>query len=327
MEIKTLFSQALRDKAGGKTQGGSSCVFKGKPRNLREAGEQLHADYILEGSVLRAGQQLRINAQSVRVRDDFPIWSGRFNRELTDVVAARHEISRGIVNSLRLKLGRGRRRYETSVEAYELYLRDRSLPPVGQMPPGVRRHNPIPFQDVIAKNPAFAPAYAALAEASLHWRVSLAPSLPPPLSAAWPITPASSLWSTCVHPSTQPQILAQGVPGDSSGPASPTGREWHQLARTAYFSLNPRQPRRSKTILRPPRPPHRQRHREHQIVMLAPAAHHPHDLQLSNQPLGLPQPLANLQLPGFQHHLDPRQQIPPRNIATAPPARAPARRR
>ena len=144
----------------------SSFVFKGKPRSVREAGEQLRVDYILEGSVLRSGQQLRINAQLVRVRDDFPLWSGRFDRELTDVVAIQDEISRGIVNSLRLKLGRGRRRYETSAEAYDLYLRDRSLLRLpGQLPPGARRHSPIPFQDSIAKDPAFAPAYAGLAEA------------------------------------------------------------------------------------------------------------------------------------------------------------------
>jgi TolB-like protein len=144
----------------------SSFAFKGKPRSVREAGEQLHADYILEGSVLRSGQQLRINAQLVRVRDDFPLWSGRFDRELTDVLAVQDEISRGIVNSLRLKLGSGRRRYETSAEAYDLYLRDRSLLRLpGQLPPGARRGSPIPFQGAIAKDPAFAPAYAALAEA------------------------------------------------------------------------------------------------------------------------------------------------------------------
>ena len=54
----------------------SSFVFKGKPPNVREAGKQLEADYILEGSVLRAGQQLRINAQLVRVRDDFTVVVG-----------------------------------------------------------------------------------------------------------------------------------------------------------------------------------------------------------------------------------------------------------
>jgi TolB-like protein len=149
----------------------SSFVFKGKPRNIREAGRQLQADYILEGSVLRSGERLRINIQLVRVRDDFPLWSGRFDRELTDVLAIQDEISRGIVNSLRLKLGRGRRRYETSVEAYDLYLRDRSLLRLpGQLPPGARRRLPIPFQDAIAKDPAFAPAYAGLAE----WYASLA---------------------------------------------------------------------------------------------------------------------------------------------------------
>jgi serine/threonine-protein kinase len=144
----------------------SSFVFKGKPRNVREAGRQLQADYILEGSVLRSGLQLRINAQVVRVRDDFALWSGRYDEELTDIFKIQDEISRGIVNSLRLKLGRGRRRYETSAEAYDLYLRDRSLLRLlGQLPPGARRHNPIPFQDAIGKDPAFAPAYAGLAEA------------------------------------------------------------------------------------------------------------------------------------------------------------------
>src|SRR5712692_4698973 len=77
----------------------SSFAFKGKLQNVREAGKQLEADYILEGSVLRAGQQLRINAQLVRVHDDFSLWSGRFDRELTDILAVQDEISRGIVNS------------------------------------------------------------------------------------------------------------------------------------------------------------------------------------------------------------------------------------
>jgi TolB-like protein len=71
----------------------SSFAFKGKPRNVREAGQQLAVDYILEGSVLRVGQQLRINTQLVRVRDDLPIWSGKFDRELTDVFDIQEEIS------------------------------------------------------------------------------------------------------------------------------------------------------------------------------------------------------------------------------------------
>jgi serine/threonine-protein kinase len=142
----------------------SSFVFKGKPRNLREAGKQLEADYILEGSVLRAGQQLRINAQLVRVRDDFPLWAGKYDRELTDIFAIQEEISRSIVNSLRLKLGRGRRRYEASPEAYDLYLRARAL----QFQNGFRGlvdRSIGPFEEAIGKDPSFAPAYAGLAAA------------------------------------------------------------------------------------------------------------------------------------------------------------------
>ncbi|MGH8248235.1 MAG: tetratricopeptide repeat protein, partial [Gammaproteobacteria bacterium] len=141
----------------------SSFAFKGKVRAVREAGRQLDATHILEGSVLLSGQQLRINATLVRVRDDFPLWSGKYDRELTDVFAIQEEISRSIVNQLRLKLGRGRRRYETSVEVYDLYLRARALQ--------VQRHltgyvqSAAPLEQAVAKDPSFAPAHAALASA------------------------------------------------------------------------------------------------------------------------------------------------------------------
>jgi TolB-like protein/Flp pilus assembly protein TadD len=141
----------------------SSFAFKGKPRNVREAGKQLDAEYILEGSVLRSGRQLRINAQLIRVRDDLPLWSGKFDRELTDVFAIQDEISRGIVNSLRLELGRGRRRYETSGEAYDLYLRARALS-LG-LGLGGYDQSISPFEEAIKKDPSFAPAYAGLAAA------------------------------------------------------------------------------------------------------------------------------------------------------------------
>jgi adenylate cyclase len=141
----------------------SSFALKGKSQNVREVGRQLDAEYVLEGSVLLSGQQLRINAQLVRVRDDFPLWSGKYDRELTDVFAVQDEISRGIVNGLRLKLGQGRRRYETSEEAYDLYLRARAL----QIQHGQRGFDESigPMEEATAKDPSFAPAYAGLAAA------------------------------------------------------------------------------------------------------------------------------------------------------------------
>jgi len=164
----------------------SSFFYKGKPTNVRDAGKQLAADYILEGSVLRVGQRLRINAQLVRVRDDFPLWSGSYDRQLADIFAIQDEISRGIVNSLRLKLGRGQRRYQTSPEAYDLYLRARA--------PWVRNGWSVlsgtvdSFEAVIAKDPSFAPAYADLAAAHVmrsgQFRFDIASELPKMRAAA-----------------------------------------------------------------------------------------------------------------------------------------------
>jgi TolB-like protein len=142
----------------------SSFTFKGKPQKARDVGRQLEADYLVEGSVLRSGQQLRINVQLVRASDDFSMWSGGYDRELTDVFAIQDEISRAVVNSLRLKLGQGRRRYETSTEAYDLYLRARALAIEFSGNPAPR----IPvFEQAIAKDPSFAPAYGGLAIAHL----------------------------------------------------------------------------------------------------------------------------------------------------------------
>jgi TolB-like protein/DNA-binding winged helix-turn-helix (wHTH) protein len=78
----------------------SSFAFKDKPRNLREVGEQLGANLVVEGSVLRSGDRLRINASLVDVAGDVTLWSDRFDRQLNDVFAIQDEISRAIVNQL-----------------------------------------------------------------------------------------------------------------------------------------------------------------------------------------------------------------------------------
>ena len=116
----------------------SSFTFKDKPRNLRDVAQQLRANLVVEGSVLRADGRLRINAQLVRAADDVPLWSGKFDRESKDIFAVQDEISRSIVNELRLKLGRGQRRYNANLEAYELYLKSsrprRSRQRIGEGP-------------------------------------------------------------------------------------------------------------------------------------------------------------------------------------------------
>ena len=145
----------------------SSFFFKDKPRNIHEVGAQLGATLVLEGSVLRSGDKLRINARLVRVSDDLPLWSNSFDRELKDVFAIQDEISRSIVNELRLKLQRGQRRYNTNLEAYDLYLKALSLTRNQGIPEGrdnLRAGIGL-LEQVIANDPAFAPAYAELASA------------------------------------------------------------------------------------------------------------------------------------------------------------------
>jgi len=85
------------------------------------------AQEFLEGSVLRAGPQLRINVQLVRVRDDFPPWSGRYDQEFIGRLGHSGRDFTRYRQQPRLNLGRGGRSYETSPEAYDLYLRARAM--------------------------------------------------------------------------------------------------------------------------------------------------------------------------------------------------------
>ena len=144
----------------------SSFSFKNNARDIHSVGSQLGVDLVLEGSVLRENDKLRINMQLVRVADDHPLWSGRFERQFKDVFAIQDDISRSIVNELRLKLGRGQRRYDTDLETYDLFLKGRALT---NQNPGtdvnqIAASIPV-LEAVVARDPNFAPAYAGIADA------------------------------------------------------------------------------------------------------------------------------------------------------------------
>jgi serine/threonine-protein kinase len=150
----------------------SSFSFKGKPRNLAEVGEQLQANLVVEGSILRAGSRIRINAQLVEVTGDKPLWSERFDRELTDIFSIQEDISRAIVNELRLTLGRGQRRYDTKPEIYEMYLKAQAISQRRGAANATRAAGL--FREVLDRDPSFAPAYAGLANAYGFMSVSYA---------------------------------------------------------------------------------------------------------------------------------------------------------
>lgn len=108
----------------------SSFAFKGKTEDLRDVGRKLNVGTILEGSVRKAGNRLRITVQLINVADGYHLWSERYDRELDDVFAIQDEIAESIVQALRVKLG-PRQELDKSkgptrnIEAYELYLRGR----------------------------------------------------------------------------------------------------------------------------------------------------------------------------------------------------------
>jgi TolB-like protein len=149
----------------------SSFFFKDRPRDMREVANHLQVALVVEAYVQRIGNQLRINAQLVRVPDDVPVWSKRFDRTLDDVFAIQDEISRAIVNELRLTLGRGQRRYQTNLAAYDLYLRGRAL--VARRGPESAEQAARLFEQVIAIDREFAPAHAGLADAyaTMSWGI------------------------------------------------------------------------------------------------------------------------------------------------------------
>jgi TolB-like protein/Flp pilus assembly protein TadD len=139
----------------------SALLFTDRARDARDIGPRLGVDYLIDGSVLRAGDALRIDVQLVRTRDGVAVWSGYFDRPIGDIFEVEDEIALAIVNKLRLHLGRGRRRYETSVAAYDDYLGARAIR-FGADPWGYAERIS-GFERALGRDPTFAPAYAGLA--------------------------------------------------------------------------------------------------------------------------------------------------------------------
>jgi adenylate cyclase len=109
----------------------TSCfAFKGRSEDIRKIGDALGVDTVLEGSVRKADNKLRITAQLINVADGFRLWSQNFDREMQDVFEIQDDITRAIMAALKLRLaGRGdqplAKLQTTSTEAYELYLKGR----------------------------------------------------------------------------------------------------------------------------------------------------------------------------------------------------------
>jgi non-specific serine/threonine protein kinase len=143
-------------------------TFRDKPVTPGQVGQQLGAAYVLTGTLRRAGARLRISAQLVDTRTDFPLWSERFDREMKDVFEVQDEMARRIAEALRVTLSPEELealaiKPTENLQAYDLYLRGKRY---------ARRQTRQDlefalqmFENAVSIDPSFALAYAASANA------------------------------------------------------------------------------------------------------------------------------------------------------------------
>jgi adenylate cyclase len=145
----------------------TSFTYKGKPVKVQQVSQDLRVTFILEGSVRKVGPRVRVTAQLVDGRDGGHLWADRYDRDLTDIFAIQDEITRSIIDQLRIKLLPEEKeiiaRVPTeNVEAYGYYLRGRQF---------LHRHSKSyyalakrMFAKAVELDPLYARAYAGLAD-------------------------------------------------------------------------------------------------------------------------------------------------------------------
>src|SRR5713101_2630534 len=146
----------------------STQKYKSAPDNLREIAKQLGVANVLEGSVQKAADRVRVNVQLINALNDTHLWGDIYDRKLTDIFAVESDIATTIADTLQTRLSGAEKQVITArptsdLTAYELYLKGRSLW-------GKRSGDNIPkaiafYEQAIARDPNYALAYAGLAEA------------------------------------------------------------------------------------------------------------------------------------------------------------------
>ena len=144
----------------------SAFAFQSKDLEVTEIGRRLRVATILEGSLRKSGDRVRITTQLVNAEDGYQLWSKRFDRELSDVFVIQDEIAASILNEFRI--GRDTRspeRAPLNVPAHDAYLK--GMYALNKWTEGAMRQAIADFKHAITEDADFAPAYAALAEAHI----------------------------------------------------------------------------------------------------------------------------------------------------------------
>ena len=143
------------------------------PRNLREIGQQLGVAHLLEGSVQRAGNKVRVNAQLINVRTDAHEWAENYDRPVDDVFAIQSEIAKAIADQLQAKLSPNEKKAieqppTTDLAAFDLYSRAKSLLLTANFSatgePDLRKAIEL-LDEAVKRDPSFFDAYCQLADA------------------------------------------------------------------------------------------------------------------------------------------------------------------
>jgi serine/threonine-protein kinase len=146
----------------------SSFTFKGSTKKLAEIGAELQVDHILEGSVRKSGDRIRVTAQLIEVNTDTHLWSETYTRQLDDIFAVQDEIAQAIVSALKITLAGNdqapiQSRSTASVEAYNKYLLGRHL--WSQRSTGPILASTKPLKEAITIDANYGQAWEALADA------------------------------------------------------------------------------------------------------------------------------------------------------------------
>jgi serine/threonine-protein kinase len=166
-ELITTLSQLPGLRVPART---SSFQFKGQNPDLPEVGRKLHVASVLEGSVRRSGNRLRVNVQLISIKDGYQLWAESFDRNLSDVFAVQEEVARSIVSALRVRLTPNgdaalAARPTADLQAYDLYLKGRYA---WNQRTGPSLEEAVRYlTQATARDPSFARAWAALADAEL----------------------------------------------------------------------------------------------------------------------------------------------------------------
>ncbi len=146
----------------------STFEFKTRSQDIREIAAQLKVTAVLEGSVRKSGDRLRVTAQLNDASNGFHLWSGTFDKDMREIFQIQEEIAQAIVDALSIKLALNRpaplvKAYTEDIETYTLYLKGRHY--FNSPNPEGFRLAIAYFEQAIVRDPAYAPAYAGLAEA------------------------------------------------------------------------------------------------------------------------------------------------------------------